>query len=50
MAESSVNLFIKRSVWVPLPTPGAPTSMILAALDNLWIGIVVETRCCEDLL
>jgi hypothetical protein len=42
MDESSVNLFIKRSVCVPFPTPGAPTSMILAALANLGATMVVN--------
>jgi hypothetical protein len=40
--ESSENLFIKRSVCVPFPTPGAPTSMILAAFANLGAAIVVD--------
>jgi hypothetical protein len=34
MDDSCGNLCIKRSVCVPFPTPGAPTSMILAALES----------------
>jgi hypothetical protein len=40
--ESSENLFIKRSVCVPFPTPGAPTSMILAAFANLETDMIVD--------
>ena len=32
--DNSGNRFIKRSVCVPLPTPGAPTSIIRAALER----------------
>lgn len=34
MEERSVNFFIKRSVCVPLPTPGAPTRIRRAALES----------------
>jgi hypothetical protein len=34
MEERSVNFFIKRSVCVPLPTPGAPTRIRRAAFDS----------------
>jgi hypothetical protein len=38
MDDNSGKRFIKRSVCVPFPTPGAPTSIILAALESaiLW--------------
>jgi hypothetical protein len=34
------NFFIKRSVCVPFPTPGAPTRITRAALDNCGAAIV----------
>jgi hypothetical protein len=42
MEESSGNFFIKRSVWVPLPTPGAPTRIIRAALESFWTVMVCD--------
>ena len=38
-AESWGNLFMRRSACVPLPTPGAPTSMIRAARLNSFVAI-----------
>lgn len=38
-AESWGNRFMRRSAWVPLPTPGAPTSMIRAARLNSLVAI-----------
>lgn len=40
MDDSWGNRFINRSVWVPLPTPGAPTKIILAALDSCGTAIL----------
>ena len=37
MEESSEKRFIKRSVCVPLPTPGAPTNIILAARARVML-------------
>ena len=41
-AESWGNLFMRRSACVPLPTPGAPTSMIRAARLNSFVAIELE--------
>ena len=39
-ADSCGNLCIRRSACVPLPTPGAPTSMIRAARLNSLVAIL----------
>jgi hypothetical protein len=41
--DNSGKRFIKRSVCVPLPAPGAPTSIILAALESaiLYVGLTI---------
>lgn len=41
-AESWGNLFMRRSACVPLPTPGAPTSMIRAARLNSFVAIELD--------
>jgi hypothetical protein len=42
MDARSGNRFMRRSVCVPLPTPGAPTRMTRAARDRLWRDMVAE--------
>jgi hypothetical protein len=51
MEESSGNFFIKRSVCVPLPTPGAPTNIMRAARDNrgdAMADVCNTIRCFRD--
>ena len=43
MDESCGNLFIKRSVCVPFPTPGAPTSITRAALESAILFYTVSS-------
>jgi hypothetical protein len=38
--ESCGNFFMSLSLWVPFPTPGAPTSIILAAFFNFWAVVL----------
>lgn len=38
--DTSGNFFIRRSVCVPLPTPGAPTRMMRAALVSAGTAMI----------
>jgi len=38
MEDSWGKRLSMRSVWVPLPTPGAPTKMMRAALRSWTVG------------
>ena len=40
MAESWGKRFMRRSAWVPLPTPGAPTRIMRAARLSSLVVIV----------
>lgn len=47
IAESCGKRFIRRSACVPLPTPGAPTRIMRAALLNSLVGIASGAKTLD---